>query len=117
MKDLMLIAGIVIFWFGIGTIYTFVSSDASVQESLSLDTEANYTHDAGTIDTLTFSDSEAAGTANPLTLFNMLKFMWGFSAGTSGFPAPIAIFISFINWILTLFGILLVYRLIRSGAG
>jgi magnesium-transporting ATPase (P-type) len=100
MKALIILIGIMLFWFTLGTFIFYYSQDSSLSIS------QNYTG----IDYDAFNQSYD-NTNSLSSLGNTFKFMFGFRMPASEMPNGIAAIISSLNWFLFIILIIVIYRL------
>lgn len=113
MKDLVILTSIIVFWFFLGSILTFIAADSTLSTTALF---GNASYEADLTD-FNLSDEEVSGTTNPLTLWDSLSFLFGFKSPTTDFPSGLKLFVNFLNWFLVIMAGVILYRLIRSGAG
>jgi hypothetical protein len=108
MPYLKIIIVIVFFMLLQGTFFSLVSADTSLQQM-------NLSLDKNEISSLNFSNSAlTADNGSPHSkIGNALKIMFSFGINAQNFPVGFAVFISIINWLITLVMLVCAYRLLN----
>lgn len=113
MRDMILLSGIVLFWF----LFTFGTSSLvdSIATDVSISANTSLVPDIRGIDNFTVDD--IPGQVTGISYLNMLKRIFTFRIPDLGVPNTVGVFISFFNYFLVLLLGLIIYRLVRSGSG
>jgi hypothetical protein len=121
MKDMVIIIAIVIFWGILGLSLTYIFQDSSIQQlNLEAQDSSNRTYIlANTSQSyLNITSDELQTDTSSKGFLDMVVRMFSFRIPSSvGLPEVVISFIEILNFILLLILGLVVYRLVRSGAG
>ena len=116
MKDLVFIIVIISFWFILASGLSYMANDPALSELSALDGNNTYTLISTQESAINISSVSGEGT-NPESFVSMLIRMFTFRIPKAIAPAGINLFINFLNYFLLVILGLLIYRLVRSGAG
>lgn len=106
---------IIIFWFLLAQGLTYMANDPALSELASI---GNNTYSLIDVQEGAINISSVGGSGtNPESFISMLIRMFTFRIPSFIAPSGINIFINFINYFLLVIMGLLIYRLVRSGAG
>lgn len=112
LRDMVILAGIILFWFFEGLILSYIYSDPLLYSGY-----FNGTYQG--IPAIT--NYSSTGLDNPGSSQGFVETLaraFSFSLPTGfGMPDGVNVFITFLNWFLALFLGLTIYRMIRSGSG
>lgn len=111
MKDIPIIITILIFWFGVAWILT------GIYNSGFINTNSEFIGNASTDITAPTANFNATSISDSESVLSMLGKIFTFRLPASAFPAGINTVVSTVNLILLIIMGLMIYRLIRSGAG
>lgn len=100
MKALVILIGIMLFWFSLGIFIFYYSQDNSLSIS------QNYSE----LDYNSFNQSYD-NTNSLSSLGNTFKFMFGFRMPSENMPNGIAVIFSALNWFLFIILVIVIYRL------
>lgn len=113
MRDMVFLSCIIVFWFVMSIGVYLMQSDNYIDTTIS----GNQSSTINPTGQINITDSVDYSNPTPKTYVDMLGRMFTFRLSTIGYPSFISSIISFINWFLVMLLGILIYRLIRSGAG
>lgn len=122
MKDLQILILIPIWWFSlffiVGFVFAdpFVSGDPDVFNATQLNADNyNFTPNQAYTNTTGFT---SVPNKSGFALLDSLKFLFGFTMPShADMPGALAVIFSFVNWLLGIIGLIVLFRQVRSGAG
>jgi hypothetical protein len=115
MRNIPILAGIILFWIILGTFTFYFSQDNSLNSNQAVGA-SNYSTVALATSFNSTSDWNTQ-TSSLSSIGNTLKFMFLFQMPTTGMPNGIAVFISVLDWLLVLILFIVVYRLASPFSG
>ena len=117
MRNIPILAGIIIFWIILGTFVYYFSQDSSLNANADIGA-SNYSA-IGLSNAFNSTGSWDSQTTSLSGLGATLSFMFLFKMPSTGMPGGLAVFISSFNWLLVIILFIVIYRLASpfSGSG
>lgn len=108
MKKIIFLLAIFVFWFLLGLGLSYLSSDPLLSSTSTLDPDYDITFNESAFNVSTIGTNPTAG-----GVLDMLIGVFTNRIPTSILPSEAGIFLAFINWLLLITAIILIYRIVN----